>query len=81
MPVPDAPAHDNAATIALRPTRLITRAELRSIVPYTPQHVLRLEKRGMFPRRVRLGANRVAWLLSEIEEWIAARTAERDRSL
>src|SRR5262245_27803080 len=45
--------------------RVITKAELRRIVPYTPQHILRLEKRGLFPRRVRLGANRVGWLLAE----------------
>jgi prophage regulatory protein len=60
--------------------RVITKAELRRIVPYTPQHILRLEKRGLFPRRVRLGANRVGWLLAEIEQWIAARVAERDAS-
>lgn len=60
--------------------RLITRAELLIIVPYTPQHILRLEKRGLFPRRIQVGPNRVAWLLSEIEEWIAARVLERDRS-
>jgi prophage regulatory protein len=58
--------------------RLITRHELRSMVPYTPQHILRLEKDGKFPRRVQLGANRVAWLLSEIDAWVAARVAERD---
>jgi len=57
--------------------RLITRRDLRLIVPYTPQHILRLEKLGRFPRRVRVGANRVAWLQSEIEAWIAARVAER----
>ncbi|KAB2943697.1 MAG: AlpA family phage regulatory protein [Hyphomicrobium sp.] len=65
--------------MALPPTRLITRAELRSIVPYTPQHILRLEKRGLFPRRIQVGANRVAWLLSEVEAWIAARAAERKK--
>jgi prophage regulatory protein len=63
---------------APQPSRLITKAELCRIVPYTPQHILRLEKRGLFPRRVRLGANRVGWLLVEIEQWIAARVAERD---
>ena len=57
---------------------LITKVELRRIVPYTPQHILRLEKRGLFPRRVRLGANRVGWLLTEIEQWVATRVAERD---
>jgi prophage regulatory protein len=58
--------------------RLITKAELRAIVPYTPQHILRLEKRGLFPRRIQVGPNRVAWLLSEIEAWVKARVAERD---
>ncbi len=61
--------------------RLITKAELRRIVPYTPQHILRLEKRGLFPRRIPVGANRVAWLLSEVEQWVAARLAERDANL
>jgi prophage regulatory protein len=32
------------------------------MVPYTPQHILRLEKEGKFPRRVQVGPNRVAWL-------------------
>lgn len=63
-----------------RSLRLITRSELLTIVPYTPQHILRLEKRGLFPRRIQVGPNRVAWLLSEIEEWVAARVFERDRS-
>lgn len=78
MLVPDASVQD-AGKKSSRPVRLITRAELRSIVPYTPQHILRLEKRGLFPRRVQVGANRVAWLLSEVEEWVAARVAERKR--
>jgi prophage regulatory protein len=63
-----------------RPLRLINKAELRKIVPYTPQHILRLEKRGLFPRRVQVGPNRVGWLLTEIEQWIAVRIAERDAS-
>ena len=58
--------------------RLITKKQLRAIVPYTPQHVLRLEKKGKFPRRVQVGANRVAWLLHEIESWLAERVAARD---
>lgn len=78
--VPDASVQEEAGKKSSRPTRLITKAELRSIVPYTPQHILRLEKRGLFPRRVQVGANRVAWLLSEIEDWIAARAAERERA-
>lgn len=70
---------DEHETIGRQTSRLITKAELCRIVPYTPQHILRLEKRGMFPRRIQVGANRVAWLLSEIEEWVAVRLAARDR--
>lgn len=72
------PEADRCETRDSQPPRLITKAELRRMVPYTPQHILRLEKRGLFPRRVQVGPNRVAWLLSEIEEWVAARVSERD---
>ena len=47
-------------------------------VPYSLVHLGRLERDGKFPRRVRLGAQRVGWLESEIEDWIAAKCAERD---
>ncbi|MCY1371273.1 Prophage CP4-57 regulatory protein (AlpA) [compost metagenome] len=36
---------------------------------------------GRFPRQVRLGDGKcppVAWVLSEVEAWIAGRIAERD---
>ena len=48
------------------------------MVPCTRQHILKLEKRGRFPRRLTIGAKRIGWLLSEIEAWIADRIAERD---
>jgi prophage regulatory protein len=57
--------------------RLIGRDELLSIIPYTVQHVLRLEKAGAFPKRVRVGGNRVAWVESEIQAWIGERMAAR----
>ena len=44
-------------------TKLITKRQLRAMVPYTPQHILRLEKKGKFPKRTRVGENRMAWLL------------------
>lgn len=57
--------------------RIITRSELRAMVPYTPQHILRLEKQGKFPKRIQVGEHRVGWLLTEIEGWIAERAARR----
>jgi prophage regulatory protein len=43
--------------------RIIDRHERRRLVPYSDNHVLRLERAGLFPVRVKLGPNRVGWLL------------------
>jgi prophage regulatory protein len=60
-------------------SRLLDWPQVKPKVPYTRQHVGRLERAGKFPKRVKVGENRVAWLESEVEDWIAARVAERDR--
>ena len=59
------------------PKQLIDKRELTRLVKYSPQHIARLEKAGQFPKRIRLGQNRVAWLLSEIEAWIEERLQRR----
>jgi predicted DNA-binding transcriptional regulator AlpA len=33
--------------------------EYLPLAPYTPQHILRLEKKGKFPKRIALGDGRV----------------------
>jgi prophage regulatory protein len=55
--------------------RMITKKELRLIVPYSPQHILRLEKQGKFPKRIPIGARRVGWWLHEVMGWVAERRA------
>ena len=68
----DSPVKDVAAD-ARRPLPIvITKKQLRLMVPYTPQHILRLEKRNKFPRRIRIGPRRVGWYLAEIEAWLAS---------
>jgi prophage regulatory protein len=57
--------------------RIIDRHELRRLVPYSDNHVLRLERAGLFPMRVKLGAKGVGWLLSEVLAWIDWRKADR----
>ena len=49
--------------------RLVTKKELRAVcgIPYTPQHIARLEAAGEFPKRIKLGQNRVAWVSSEVD--------------
>jgi len=60
--------------------RIVSKKELKSIcgIPYSPQHIARLEAAGKFPKRIQLGPNRVVWLISEIEKWIEERSALRD---
>jgi prophage regulatory protein len=60
--------------------QLVSKKELKSMcgIPYSAQHIQRLEHAGQFPKRIRLGRNRVAWLLSEVEAWIDERLATRD---
>ena len=43
--------------------KLVSKKELKSVygVPYCPAHIARLEAAGQFPKRVTLGACRVAW--------------------
>ena len=50
--------------------RVITRRELRRLVPYCPQHILRLEKKGKFPKRIKVGERRVGWWLHEVMAWL-----------
>lgn len=60
--------------------RLVSKKELRTVcgIPYSPQHIARLEAAGKFPKRIKLGPNRVAWVLSEVNAWVSERIADRD---
>ena len=60
--------------------KLVSKKELKSVfgVPYSFAHIARLEAAGDFPKRVRLGACRVAWVADEVQAWIDERVATRD---
>ena len=62
------------------PNKVVSKKELKTVcgIPYSPQHIARLEAAGRFPKRIRLGQNRVVWLVAEIEEWLNERIAKRD---
>jgi prophage regulatory protein len=58
---------------------LVSKKELKQIgIPYSPQHIARLERDGHFPKRINLGACRVVWDYREICEWIQTRLTLRD---
>ncbi len=52
--------------------------ELSKKQPYSRQHVSRLEKDGKFPQRVKLGQNRIGWVLEEIEAHLEKLALNRD---
>ncbi len=55
------------------PERLIDKRELKLLVGFSHQHILRLEKAGKFPRRIQISENSVRWRLGDIQDWIEQR--------
>jgi prophage regulatory protein len=64
----------------LQVRKLVSKKELKSVygIPYCFAHYRRMEDAGTFPKRIRLGAGRVAWYADEVEAWIAEKAAQRD---
>ena len=60
-----------------QPIRLLRLPEILRRVPYSEAHIWRLERAGKFPRRARLGANRVVWVEAEIDDWLSCKLGER----
>ena len=58
--------------------RILCKKQVRALVLYSPAHIDRLEKAGLFPKRVRLGAARVGWIEKEVLDWLEVRIAARD---
>ena len=61
--------------------RLLSKKQVKELVLYSYAHIDRLEKAGLFPKRVRLSPHRmgrVGYLEDEIFGWIKKRVAERD---
>jgi predicted DNA-binding transcriptional regulator AlpA len=48
---------------------------------YSAAHLCYLERRGLFPKRVRLQPHgAVGWFEDEVDAWLEVRAAERDRA-
>lgn len=58
-------------------SRMLSKKQVQALVLYSPQHIARLEKAGKFPKRVKLGQNRVGWIEAEVLEWLQARIDAR----
>lgn len=58
--------------------RILSKRQVKELVLYSPQHVARLEAAGQFPKRIRLGANRVGWVEDEVLGWLRERIDRRE---
>ena len=47
-------------------------------ISYSKTQIWRKAKTGDFPKPIKLGIGRNAWIESEIDAWIKARMADRD---
>ena len=59
--------------------KMLSKRQVSERVLYSPQHIARLEAAGEFPKRVKLGGNRVGWVETEITEWLQRRVDARDQ--
>lgn len=58
--------------------RLVDYKQLKEMgIPWSREHIYRLEARREFPRRLYLSPQRVAWFEDEILEFLEAKAAER----
>jgi prophage regulatory protein len=57
--------------------RFVSKKQVRELISLSYASIDRMEADGAFPKRIRHGS-RVFWLLSEVEDWMRARIAERD---
>ncbi|WP_425416872.1 helix-turn-helix transcriptional regulator [Oricola indica] len=58
--------------------RILSKRQLKELVLYSPQHIARLEAAGKFPKRIKLGPNRVGWIEEEVLDWLQQRIDRRD---
>ncbi|MDW1624963.1 AlpA family transcriptional regulator [Vibrio sp. Vb2704] len=58
--------------------KLIRQKEVTEMTGVSRASVYKLMAVGRFPKSVSLGVRAVAWVESEVQEWILERIAERD---
>ena len=63
--------------------RILSKRQLKEMVPYSPQHIQRLEAQGRFPKRLRLGngpRSRCGWIEEEVLAWLQERIDRREEA-
>lgn len=58
------------------PLALIRRKDVEKITTLSRSRIYHLMQQGQFPKPISLGTMSVAWIESEVQEWVSARIAE-----
>ena len=58
--------------------KLLSTKEVQERISCSRTTIWRMEREGKFPKHIRLGERRVAWVADEVDAWIAERVAQRD---
>ena len=58
--------------------QLLNRKQVANRTNLSVSTIKRLEREGRFPQRIQVTQIRVAWLQSEVDDWIGQRVAARD---
>ena len=56
------------------------RLKVEKGIPYTPDHQRKLSKEGRFPKPIKLGLGRIAYIEEEIDSWLKERMDARERA-
>jgi prophage regulatory protein len=61
--------------------KFLLRRDLKSRgIPFTNKHLLKLEREGRFPKRVKLGDQTSAWVEEEVDAYQQALAAARNET-
>ena len=58
--------------------RVLSKRAAAAKVNYSVPHIDKMVSQGRFPRKIQLGPNKIGFLETEVDEWIADRVRERD---
>ncbi|HEN9559530.1 helix-turn-helix transcriptional regulator [Acinetobacter baumannii] len=61
--------------------RLIRRKEVQNKTGFGPSSIYAMMAKGQFPKPIKLSERRVAWIESEIDQWIYERIAQHQAAM
>ena len=58
--------------------RVLSQQTVLDRVPVSRTTLWRMERAGLFPRRIQVSAHRVGWIEADVNAWVEARRRDHD---